>query len=127
MKTETVLYQSNPAMFRSDPLRFVFFCLLCVLLIGFPLLLMWWLKCKSTELTVTDQIVSLRRGILSKSLNEVRLEHIRNVQLRQGLFQRLFDIGWIGISSAGQGGLEIEVDGIPSPAKVKAIIDERLR
>ena len=127
MKSETVLYQASPAMFRSDPLRFILFCFLCLLLIGIPLLLMWWLKCKSTQLTVTNEKVSLRKGILSKSLNEVRIDHVRNVQLRQGLIQRIFDIGWVGISSAGQGGLEIEVDGIPSPAKVKAIIDERLR
>ena len=126
-KSETILYQASPAMFRCSPIRFVFYGLSCFLVIGIPVMLVWWLKCKGTQLTITDIKVSLRKGILSKQLNEVRIEHIRNVQLRQGLLQRMLGVGWIGISSSGQGGLEIEVDGIPSPAKAKAIIDERLR
>ena len=31
----------------------------------------------------------------------------------------MFNVGWIGISSAGQDGLEIEVNGIPDPEAVK--------
>jgi uncharacterized membrane protein YdbT with pleckstrin-like domain len=127
MKSETVLYQANPAMFRSSPARFLLVVFLCFLLVGIPILIAWWLTCKSTELTVTDERVSLRKGILSKQLNEVKLDHVRNVQLRQGVLQRMLGVGWIGISSAGQGGLEIEVDGIPAPDRVKAIIDERTR
>jgi uncharacterized membrane protein YdbT with pleckstrin-like domain len=122
-KSETVLYQASPAMFRCSPVRFAVYGLSCFLVIGIPIMVVWWLRCKSTQLTVTNQKVSLRTGILSKALNEVRIEHIRNVQLRQGVLQRILGVGWIGVSSSGQGGLEIEVDGIPSPAKVKSIID----
>jgi hypothetical protein len=34
------------------------------------------------------------------------------------------NVGWIGISSAGQAGLEIEVNGIVDPERVKQIIDD---
>ena len=125
MATNTVLYQANPAMFRNDPLRFVLFLCLVPLLVGIPLLLIWYLVCKCTQLTVTQDKVSLRRGILSKRLNEVRLDHVRNVQLEQRFLQRLLGVGRIGISTSGQSGVEIEVNGIPSPAKVKSIIDRR--
>lgn len=126
-KSETVLYQASPAMFRCSPVRFLLYGLACFLVIGIPVMIVWWLRCKSTQLTITDIKATLRKGILSKQLNEVRIEHIRNVQLRQGILQRVLGVGWIGISSSGQGGLEIEVDGIPSPDKAKAIIDQRLR
>ncbi len=122
---ERVLFQASPSMFRNDPVRFmVFIILVPVVGIGLLCFLIWWLNCKCTTLTVTDRKVSLRKGILSKSLNEVRHNHIRNVQLKQRLFQRLFDVGWIGISSAGQGGVEIEVDGMPQPNKIKGLIDQ---
>jgi uncharacterized membrane protein YdbT with pleckstrin-like domain len=127
MKDETILYQSSPSMFRSEPLRFILYCLLCLVGIGILILLVWWLRCKSTQLTVTDSKVILRTGILSKNLNEVRIEHIRNVQLRQGFFQRMMGVGWIGISTSGQDEVEIQVAGLPDPSRVKAIIDERLR
>jgi len=126
-ESDNVLYQSNPAMFRCSPVQFVFFVLLIpVVGFGLLLLLVWWLRCKCTELTVTERSVILRRGILSKALSEVRHQHIRHVQLRQTMFQRIFNVGWIGISSAGQSGVEIEVDGLPDPAQIKALIDQRI-
>lgn len=125
VKDEKILYQANPAMFRASPLRFTLWGVLCFVGVGIPVMVIWWLRSKCTTLTVTDRKVILRKGILSKNLNEVRHEHVRNVQMRQGLLQRLFDVGWIGVSTAGQGGLEIEVDGIPSPGTVKSLIDQR--
>jgi uncharacterized membrane protein YdbT with pleckstrin-like domain len=64
---------------------------------------------------------------LSKSVTEVWHQDIRNVQLNQSFFQRIFDVGSIGISSAGQSGLEISVTGMPNPDQVKALIDGHRR
>jgi hypothetical protein len=123
---DAVLYRASPAMFRNAPIRFVLTCCLCLFLIGIPIMIVWWLTCKCTEITITDSKVILREGILSKNLNEVRHSHIRNVLLRQSFLQRIFDVGWIGLSTAGQSGMELEIGGIPSPAHAKAIIDERI-
>lgn len=122
---DDVLYQANPAMFRNSPGKFLLCCALCLVIIGIPMLVVWWLKCKYTKLTITTSRVVLRKGILSKSLNEVRHEHIRNVQLYQTFVQRLFNVGRLGISTAGQSGVEITVDGIPDPAQAKSLLDER--
>ena len=48
---------------------------------------------------------------------------MRNVQVLQTPCQRVFNTGNIGISSAGQSGIEIQVDGIPEPEKIQEIID----
>jgi uncharacterized membrane protein YdbT with pleckstrin-like domain len=127
-------------MFRNRPLRF---CLLAalillsgiavlsspdsrlrvvlIMLFGSSLwsLVAWWLRVLSTTLSVTNQRSILRTGLLSKYTTEVFHRDIRNVQLRQSLFQRLFDVGYIGISSAGQAGVELEVYGIPGPYELK--------
>jgi uncharacterized membrane protein YdbT with pleckstrin-like domain len=148
---ETVLYEAHPSMFRNHPFWFIIMVLLCLvgfaipflpiktsgttklveiavpMVIGLIAFFIWWLKCKATTLTVTTERTSCRRGILSKSITEVWHQDIRNVQLDQSLLQRILDVGKLGISSAGQSGLEISVSGIPKPDEVKRVIDEHRR
>lgn len=121
--SEKILYQSHPSMFRNHPVAFVLTAILCLVGVGLIIFAVWLVRCKATTLTVTHDRTRLRRGLLSKSITEVWHQDIRNVQLDQTFFQRLFDVGSIGISSAGQGGLEIQVSGIPQPDTVKELID----
>lgn len=120
---ERTLYEANPSMFRNHPVGFVLTILLCLAIVGLIILLVWWIKCKATTLIVTTDRTRLRRGILSKSVTEVWHSDVRNVQLEQTFFQRIFDVGMIGISSSGQSGMEIAVSGIPQPEHVKELID----
>ena len=122
---EQTLYESNPSMFRNRPVEFVITAILCLVVVGLVMMFVWWLKCKGTTLTVTNKRTSLRRGILSKSITEVWHSDVRNVLLEQSFFQRIFGVGMIGVSSAGQSGMEISVSGIPDPDRVKQLIDER--
>jgi len=92
-------------------------------IIGVIALLIWWLSVLCTTLTITEKRVVLRKGILFKEMSEVLIQDIRNVQISQGPLQRLTNAGKIGISSAGQSDIEIEVQGILDPKKVKAILD----
>ncbi len=125
---EQVLYEEHPAMFRNHPFLFI----LCIILIaafglGLIILLIWWLQTLGTKLTVTNERITLRKGILSKYTNEVFHTDIRNVQLDQSFFQRVFDVGTIAISTSGQEGIEISVQGIPHPQMVRDLIDEHRR
>ena len=149
---ETTLYQGNPSMFRNHPLWYVGNVLVIVLGLGLTLYLLftghtnwaltalvigvgggliaygcWWLQCKACKLTVTNDRTTLRRGILAKNLTEVWHQDVRNVQLDQTFLQRIFDVGKVGISSAAQAEIEITVNGIPDPDRVKELIDEHRR
>ena len=121
---ETVLYENHPSMFRNHPIYFVVCILLSFVVIGLIMLLVWWLQTLSTTLIVTEEKTILRKGILSKYTNEVFHENVRNVQVNQSFLQRILNVGYIGISSAGQAGMEIEVNGIPDPDEVKRLITE---
>ncbi len=121
--TETTLYCENPSMFRNNPIGFILTLILCLVGVGLIILLIWWLRNKGTVLTVTDERTILRRGLLSKSLNEVWHQDVRNVRLSQSFWQRVFGAGTPEISSAGQADVEIKVTGIPDPDEVKEIID----
>lgn len=124
---ETVLYHSHPAMFRNRPWSFILCLILSLVGIGLIIFLIWWIRTKGTELTVTNERASLRKGILSKFTNDVYLTDVRNVQIYQSFWQRVFGVGSVSISSAGNDGIEIEVKGIPSPDKIKEIIDTHRR
>ena len=123
---ETILYRAHPAMFRNRPVLFLCcLALVCAWGIGLPWLVAWWIRSLATTLTVTGERISLRRGILAKYTSDVLIADVRNVQIGQSMLQRLFGVGSVGISSAGQGGMEIEVAGLPAPQRVKTIIDDR--
>jgi uncharacterized membrane protein YdbT with pleckstrin-like domain len=124
---ETKHYSAHPAMFRNNPLGFALAVVLCFVLVGFVILFVWWLQCQATTLTVTQERTILRKGLLSKSTTEVWHEDVRNVQISQGLLQRLLGVGTVGISSAGQSGVEILAVGIPEPENVRRIIDRYKR
>ncbi len=110
-------------MGRNNPIGFALTVLLCAVGVGLIILLIWWLKTKATVLTVTNERTILRRGLLSKSLNEVWHQDVRNVRLSQTFWQRMFSTGTLEVSSAGQADVEIKVKGIPDPDDVKTIID----
>ncbi|MCA9078084.1 MAG: PH domain-containing protein [Planctomycetaceae bacterium] len=121
---EPILYEAHPAMFRNNPVWFVVCMLLSLVGVGLILLLIWYLQTRATTLIVTNEQTTLRKGLLSKETNDVFHENVRNIQVKQSFFQRMMGVGYIGISSSGQAGLEIEVNGIPDPDRVKEIIDD---
>lgn len=124
---EKVLYEEHPCMFRNNPIGFVLAIVLCLVLIGFVILLIWRLRTLGTTLTVTNERITLRRGILSKHTNDIYHSDVRNVQIAQTFFQRIFDVGTVGIASAGSGAMEITVVGMPQPNKVKELINQHRR
>lgn len=149
---EKTVYSAHPAMFRNHPIGFSvvsFFFLFGVLTAASGLaseevdavlaffgvgvvisaipaliLLRWWLKALGTTLTVTNERVTLRLGLLSKHTSDVMLSDVRNVQVSQGVLQRMLGVGAVGVASAGHSGMEIEVGGIPDPQEVKRLIEE---
>jgi uncharacterized membrane protein YdbT with pleckstrin-like domain len=121
---EQTLVDANASMFRSHPLWFIIcLCLTPLYGLGFVIFFIWLLKNKSIKLTVTTKRTTLRHGLISKHTTEVWHRDIRNLQVHQGIIQRLLGVGTIAISSAGQSDIEIEFSGLKDPAGVKATID----
>lgn len=84
----------------------------------------WWMA--STlwmRLEISDKRTIRHEGIVRRHSTEVLHDHVRSVDINQTFLQRIFNVGYIGIDSAGQDGIEIEVRDIPAPYDVKAVID----
>jgi len=122
---EKVLYDSAPSMFRNKP--FTFLLLFIIPIIGWIILAIWWLKAANTRLTVTNERITFRIGILSKNIREIFLSDIRGVQINQRLLQRILGTGHVEVASAASAEAEIQIDGIPQAYEVKDIIDKYRR
>jgi len=93
------------------------------LLIGTGSLLWWWIDRYNTSLEITTKRTIMHHGILSKSSSEVVHDNIRNIQIDQSFLQRVMHVGKIGISSSGQDGVELQVNHLKDPDKIREIID----
>lgn len=96
--------------------------LLCLTIIGLPLLLVTlfrYQKNKRTKLIVDDQRTTLLTGFLSTSEIQVRHKDVRSVMLNQGIWDRMFSVHRIRISSSGTGASEIDVSGISRASEIK--------
>jgi len=147
---ETQVMLVRPALVRSRPIRFILVLIIGLtgLVLGLihlvsaqavPLwvavmaalvfvacagaMAWWWIQSLSAALEVTNKRTVARRGLLSRSTSEVVHDNIRNVQIEQSFWQRVWNVGSIGISSSGQDGIEIQMEHVPQPRRVKEIID----
>ena len=127
MADEETLYVDSPSMMRNHPIGFFVACLLVPIGVGAVILLVWYIRARSTELTITNLRSRLHKGWLSREITEVWHRDIRNVQLTQSFPQRMLGTGRIGISSSGQDGIEIEAVGFKNPDEIKHLIDQYRR
>lgn len=137
---ESTLAQVHPSFFWKAPVSFAIWTLFVLILVplafvmhrGAGAILTFlvltnvtaaWLRCVATTLTITTRRTILRHGILSKHTSEVSHTAIRQVILRQSFAQRLFSVGYLGLSSSAGSDVEIEIDGIRHPETLKSLID----
>lgn len=87
------------------------------------LLFWWWLDRFSAALVITTKRTTMYNGFFRRSTSEVVHDNIRNVQVDQTFWQRVWKVGKLGISSSGQDGVEVQVNHLPNPEKLHEIID----
>ncbi|MEM7623083.1 MAG: PH domain-containing protein [Planctomycetota bacterium] len=86
--------------------------------------LVWWkIETFGHELKITNKRTTVRVGIFSKRTSEVLHDNIRNVRINQNFWQRVWNIGELGISSAGQDDIEVTMEDVPDPHELARIID----
>lgn len=96
---------------------------LFLMLAGFVFMGVWKVHTLTESLEITNKRSIARKGLLSKATSEVLHDNIRNIQLTQTFTQRIWGVGEIGISSAGQDGLEIHMKNLRKPDKIREMID----
>lgn len=95
--------------------------LLAVLAVG--TLGYWKLAALTESFRITTRRVVDRTGFFSKHTSEVLIKDIRNVVVRQTFWQRVWKVGTLSISSAADDGVEVSMNNVPNPDRVKRVID----
>lgn len=119
---EETLREVSPSLYGRNPFIHLAVGLLSLVLIGLIMYGIEWLRCRATRLVVTSERTILKTGILSRQTNEVRHRDLRNVQVQQGVLDRMVGVGRVELSSAGQSNVEIDVAGIPDPQGIADLI-----
>ena len=88
------------------------------------ILLVWYVRIKSTKLSITDNDILLEKGLLSKARLEVSIEKVRTISVNQTFIDRIFGVGDIAIFTAGDLP-EIKEKGLPDPNKIREIIKQK--
>jgi len=101
--------------------------LLPVFGLGLVFLLGAWLDRLGRKYTVTSERVISRHGIISRKVNEIEIKNIQDVNLQQGILQRLVRTGTVGFSSAGRSGVEVMFEGVANPGQLKDLVREQVR
>ena len=92
-------------------------------IVGIGIILYVILKIKSTTYTITSEKVVAEHGLLAKRKTSVFLSDIRNVEVSQSFSQRIFNLGTVNVSTAGNSGYEIVMPGISAPDEVVQMLN----
>ena len=90
--------------------------------VGFPLLVFVAVilyRHHAWSFTIRGGAIESCRGIIGRDVQSIRVQDLRNVNVRQTIFQRLLGVGDVEFSSAGGAGVEVTFYGVTDPLGVK--------
>jgi uncharacterized membrane protein YdbT with pleckstrin-like domain len=88
-----------------------------VVLVGF-------IKRVTTHYTITNKRLRIQRGIISREIQETRLERVQNVNFTQGVFQRMLQIGDVDFDTAGTDDANFVFEGVDEPGDVVKHVEQ---
>ena len=87
-------------------------------------LVIGWLRRVSTKYLITTQRLRISRGIVSKKVQETRLERVQNVNYEQGVLDRLLGVGTVDFDTAGTDDSEFRFEWVNDPEQVVRAVDQ---
>lgn len=84
----------------------------------------WWkLEAMCTRMIITNKRTTVRRGLLARSTREILHDQVKDLNLHQTILQRMLRTGSLGIDGSGTDEIELLVEGLPNPERLRRIID----
>lgn len=97
---------------------------LVILVVLAVTLLVGFVKRVATTYTITNRRLNIKRGIVSREIQETRLERVQNVNYRQTIYQRLMQIGDVDFDTAASDDYNFVFNGVADPAEVVHAVDQ---
>ena len=80
-----------------------------------------------THYLVTTQRLRIRRGILSKHVQQTSIDRVQNVNTEQSLIDRVLRVGKVDFDTAGTDDSDFTFTGVSDPDQVVAAVDRARR
>jgi uncharacterized membrane protein YdbT with pleckstrin-like domain len=90
-------------------------------------LLVGFIRRMATVYMVSTQRLYIRRGILSKRVQQTRIDRVQNVNTDQSLMDRILRVGKVDFDTAGTDDSDFVFHGISRPDRVIAAVDRAQR
>jgi uncharacterized membrane protein YdbT with pleckstrin-like domain len=84
-------------------------------------------KRTATDYMVSTQRLYIRRGILSKRVQQTRIDRVQNVNTAQSLRERLLRVGTVDFDTAGTDDSEFRFVGVSDPDRIAGVVDRAQR
>jgi uncharacterized membrane protein YdbT with pleckstrin-like domain len=97
---------------------------LVVLVIIAATVLVGFIKRVATTYTITDRRLNIKRGIISREVQETRLERVQNVNYKQSVYQRAMQIGDVDFDTAAGDDYNFVFVGVADPQEVVHSVDQ---
>ena len=81
----------------------------------------------ATTYTITDRRLNIKRGIVSRKVQETRLGRVQNVNFQQGVYERVMQIGSVEFTTAGTEESNFVFAGVGQPEEVVQQVDSATR
>ena len=99
-----------------------------IALVGVALtVLIGFVKRVATSYTITDRRLHIKRGIVSRTIQETRLGRVQNVNYHQTVMQRMLQVGDVDFDTAAGDDYNFVFAGVSEPADVVHMVDEATR
>ena len=82
-----------------------------------------FVKRVATSYTITDRRLHIKRGIVSRTIQETRLERVQNVNYHQTVMQRMLQVGDVDFDTAAGDDYNFVFSGVAEPADVVHMVD----
>jgi uncharacterized membrane protein YdbT with pleckstrin-like domain len=86
-------------------------------------ILVGFIKRVATNYTITDRRLHIKRGIVSRTIQETRLERVQNVNYHQTVVQRMLQVGDVDFDTAAGDDYNFVFAGVAEPADVVHMVD----
>jgi membrane protein YdbS with pleckstrin-like domain len=97
---------------------------LIVLVVIAATVLIGFIKRVATTYTITTRRLNIKRGIISREIQETRLERVQNVNYQQSAYQRLMRIGDVDFDTAASDDSSFVFYGVADPGGVVHRVDQ---
>ena len=97
---------------------------LVVLVVVALTVLAGFVKRVATTYTITSRRLNIKRGIISREIQETRLERVQNVNYQQSVYQRVMQIGDVDFDTAATDDNNFIFSGVADPGGVVHRVDQ---